>query len=52
MITLNVSGMSSRSLHTYLGIEYEVYTKRMQDRNITMHVGAQYNEKRLLLDAP
>ena len=50
MITPNVTGMSSRNLHTYLGFEYEFYKKRMRDRNITMHVGAQYNLLRLLLE--
>ncbi len=52
MITPNVTDMSSRNLHTYLGFEYEFYKKRMRDRNITMHVGAQYNLIRLLLGAP
>ena len=47
MITPNVSGMSSRNLHTYLGSEYKIYKRRMCDRIITMHIGAQYNLVRL-----
>ncbi len=36
MISRNVTGMSSRNLHTYLGFEYEVYKKdaRQKHNNI------------------
>jgi hypothetical protein len=52
MITLNVTGMSLRSVHAHLGFKHKVYENRMQDGNITIQVGAQYNQKRLFLEPP